>query len=125
MEPRQESVTPAKQHQKPRPAVRSAFKSPFADDRQKDGRRDVSDANREQIERQIHQLKETENSLSNQIQSLKEQGYCEQELQTHITKLHQYNELKDIGQMLIGAIAVKSGVTTKQIYEKFGLEFED
>ena len=30
--------------------------------------------------------------------------YSEEELQVHIDKLHEYNELKDIGQLLIGKL---------------------
>ncbi len=31
-------------------------------------------------------------------------GLIEEELNTHIEKLHEYNEIKDIGQMLLGKI---------------------
>jgi len=31
-------------------------------------------------------------------------GYQEEELKDHIQKLHDYNEIKDIGQMLLGKI---------------------
>jgi len=30
--------------------------------------------------------------------------YCEEELQEHIDKLHEYNEIKDVGQLLIGKL---------------------
>ena len=30
--------------------------------------------------------------------------YSEEELQVHIDKLHEYNEIKDIGQLLIGKL---------------------
>lgn len=31
-------------------------------------------------------------------------GYSESELQSHIEKLHEYNEIKDVGQMVLGRI---------------------
>ena len=30
--------------------------------------------------------------------------YSEEELQQHIQKLHEYNEIKDVGQLLIGKL---------------------
>lgn len=32
------------------------------------------------------------------------QRYSEEELQQHIDKLHEYNEIKDVGQLLIGKL---------------------
>lgn len=32
------------------------------------------------------------------------QRYCEEELQEHIDKLHEYNEIKDVGQLIIGKL---------------------
>lgn len=51
--------------------------------------------------------------------------YCEEELQSHIDKLHMYNEVKDVGQILLGKLAEVEGVTTTQLYQRFGLELED
>ena len=31
-------------------------------------------------------------------------SYSEEELQLHIEKLHEYNEIKDVGQLLIGKL---------------------
>ena len=43
----------------------------------------------------------------------------------HMEKLHVYNDLKDTGQMLLGALATLEGRTTKQMYSDFGLEQDD
>ena len=43
----------------------------------------------------------------------------------HIKQLHSYNETKDLGQMLLGRLATLEGVTTKQLYEQYGLEVDD
>ena len=51
--------------------------------------------------------------------------YSEHELQTHIDKLHLYNEIKDVGQSLLGKLAEVEGLTTTQLYARFGLELDD
>lgn len=43
----------------------------------------------------------------------------------HIRALHEYNELKDIAQFLLGKLAQLEGVCTKDMYERFGLKFTD
>lgn len=52
-------------------------------------------------------------------------SYSEEELQAHIEKLHEYNEVKDMGQLLLGKIAEVEGTTTAALYERFGLELDD
>ncbi|ELT94775.1 hypothetical protein CAPTEDRAFT_99674, partial [Capitella teleta] len=52
-------------------------------------------------------------------------GFDELELQGHITKLHEYNEMKDVGQMLLGKLAVERGTTTKELYGEYGLDLND
>ncbi|KAJ3182259.1 swi5-like zinc finger protein [Gaertneriomyces sp. JEL0708] len=46
-------------------------------------------------------------------------------LQKHIKRLHDYNETKDIGQMLIGKCAEREGTTTRSMYSEFGLDLDD
>ncbi|KAJ3017654.1 swi5-like zinc finger protein [Thoreauomyces humboldtii] len=47
------------------------------------------------------------------------------ELAAHIKRLHDYNEIKDIGQMLMGKLAEREGTTTRSMYERFELGVED
>jgi putative heme iron utilization protein len=42
-----------------------------------------------------------------------------------IEKLHEYNDIKDAGQTLLGHLAQLEGTTTKQMYHRFGLNLED
>ena len=51
--------------------------------------------------------------------------YSEGELQSHIEKLHEYNEIKDVGQILLGKLAEVEGVTSTQLYGRFGLQLDD
>lgn len=53
------------------------------------------------------------------------EGYCVDELDEHIALLHEYNDLKDAGQLLMGRLAVLRGVTTKDLYKEFDLDVED
>uniref|UniRef100_A0A8D2LSD0 DNA repair protein SWI5 homolog n=1 Tax=Varanus komodoensis TaxID=61221 RepID=A0A8D2LSD0_VARKO len=52
-------------------------------------------------------------------------GYNVEELDGHIALLHEYNEMKDIGQMLLGQMALIRGVTTKELYPEFDLDLND
>ena len=70
-------------------------------------------------------LKVTLQAVEKEMQSLVADSYCEEELQKHIDKLHEYNEIKDAGQLLFGKIAEVEGTTTAALYERFGLEIDD
>ncbi|KAH9493238.1 hypothetical protein Btru_020977 [Bulinus truncatus] len=75
-----------------------------------------------QLQEQIEALKKTLQNKESEIQELTSAGYKESELQEHIDKLHEYNEIKDIGQMLMGRIAEIEGLQTKDLYERYGLD---
>lgn len=46
-------------------------------------------------------------------------------IKEHISLLHGYNEIKDIGQGLLGLVADKRGVRVKSIMEEFGVGTSD
>jgi hypothetical protein len=46
-------------------------------------------------------------------------------IKERIELLHTYNDVKDIGQMLLGQCAVMEGQTTKEMYDKFGIDLND
>lgn len=72
-------------------------------------------------ENQLAQLCEKESELDEEIASLKNCGYKIEELQSHIENLHQYNEIKDAAQLVMGRLAELEGVTTKEIHERYGV----
>jgi hypothetical protein len=72
----------------------------------------------------VDQLKNKSKQLDEEISSLSE-IYSEDELKEHIDMLHQYNEIKDTGQTLLGKLAELKGTTTKAMYEEFGLSLDD
>ncbi|XP_040818678.1 DNA repair protein SWI5 homolog [Ochotona curzoniae] len=73
----------------------------------------------------IEKLKEKRELLDKEISQLISDGYSVDELEDHISQLHEYNDIKDVGQMLLGKLAVIRGVTTKELYPEFGLDVND
>ncbi|XP_069604195.1 DNA repair protein SWI5 homolog [Ranitomeya imitator] len=82
-------------------------------------------AHEEDLQREISDLKHKERNLDEEIRKLEAEGFCVDELDEHISLLHEYNELKDTGQMLLGRLAAVRGVTTKDLYAEFGLDLDD
>ena len=81
----------------------------------------------ELLSRQIKQLEEELAGVEGELGELLSGGhdYREEELQEHIARLHEYNEMKDIGQMLLGRLAELRTTTTSALYREFGLSLED
>ncbi|KAJ1979369.1 swi5-like zinc finger protein [Dimargaris verticillata] len=50
---------------------------------------------------------------------------AESDIDTYITQLHTYNEIKDFAQAILGKCAEIEGTTAKAMHEKFGADFED
>ncbi|KAK6196046.1 hypothetical protein SNE40_001346 [Patella caerulea] len=55
----------------------------------------------EDITENIKETKEKLAGVIHQINLLKAEGCSEEELKLHIDKLHEYNEIKDVGQMIL------------------------
>ena len=85
--------------------------------------RDTS-SNLESLAKEILQLRKQLEAANREIVELST-DYHEDELQDHIERLHQYNEIKDVGQMLLGKIAEVEGTTTAAVHERFGLNIDD
>jgi hypothetical protein len=60
--------------------------------------------------------------LKFQISLIPETKSCD--VKEHMNLLHEYNEIKDIGQILIGKIAELKGTTCKHIYTEYDLEID-
>uniref|UniRef100_A0A8C3NJ23 DNA repair protein SWI5 homolog n=1 Tax=Geospiza parvula TaxID=87175 RepID=A0A8C3NJ23_GEOPR len=82
-------------------------------------------ASEEALRGEIKELKQKDLALDQEIAQLLSEGYSLEELDKHISLLHEYNEIKDAGQMLLGKLAVIRGVTTKQLYPEYDLELSD
>ncbi|XP_061460266.1 DNA repair protein SWI5 homolog [Rhineura floridana] len=82
-------------------------------------------ANKDTLQREIEVLKRKDLALDQEIAQLSAEGYSLEELEDHISLLHEYNEIKDSGQMLLGRLAVIRGVTTRELYPEFDLDVND
>ncbi|EHH24051.1 hypothetical protein EGK_07633, partial [Macaca mulatta] len=102
-------------------SCRGAFRSPRPSP--KSGQADGT--SEESLHLDIQKLKEKRDMLDEEISQFISEGYSVDELEDHITQLHEYNDIKDVGQMLMGKLAVIRGVTTKELYPEFGLDMND
>lgn len=92
--------------------------------RSETGREVVVDESAESIAADIQQLKDQLEKVDSEISELS-QDYHEDELQLYIDHLHDYNEIKDVGQLLLGKLAEVQGTTTAQLYHQFDLNLDD
>ncbi|XP_062290538.1 DNA repair protein SWI5 homolog [Scomber scombrus] len=95
--------------------VHSSFKSPLQ----------VTEIAKLSPEEEVAELERTRGKLDAEIAQLEAEGYRVEELERHIDKLHEYNDIKDIGQSLLGRLAALRGTTTRDLYSHFGLDLED
>ncbi|KAL7846994.1 hypothetical protein SRHO_G00219740 [Serrasalmus rhombeus] len=77
------------------------------------------------IEKEIKELQMKLSELDSQIVLLENEGIKVEEIDQHIDLLHEYNDIKDIGQTLLGRLAVLRGVTTRDLYSLFDMELDD
>ena len=78
----------------------------------------------EDLTKEVEELRSTTRELEEEIETLSVE-YNEEELQEHIDRLHEYNEVKDMGQLLLGKLAEVEVTTTKSLYQRFGLELDN
>ncbi|XP_075416828.1 DNA repair protein SWI5 homolog isoform X2 [Tenrec ecaudatus] len=102
-------------------SCRGAFRSPRPSP--KSGQADGASEDPQQLD--IQKLKEKRDMLDQEISQFRAEGYSVDELQDHISQLHEYNDIKDVGQMLLGKLAVIRGVATKELYPEFDLDVND
>ncbi|XP_063172374.1 DNA repair protein SWI5 homolog [Candoia aspera] len=102
-----------------RRSCNASFKSPVLPPRSHQA------ADKDVLQREIEEMKRKELALDQEIAQIKAEGYSLEELENHITLLHEYNEIKDTGQMLLGRLAAIRGVTTKELYPEFDLDLND
>ncbi|KAI5937964.1 DNA repair protein SWI5 [Manis javanica] len=121
--PRRGPRTPGLRRTQPGPSksFRGAFRSPrpSPNSGQADG------ASEDSLHLDTEKLKEKRAMLDKEIAQLMSEGYNVDELEDHIAQLHEYNDIKDVGQMLLGKLAMIRGVTTKELYPEFDLDMND
>lgn len=61
-------------------------------------------ASEDSLHLDVQKLKEKKDMLDKEISQLISEGYSVDELEDHISQLHEYNDIKDVGQMLLGKL---------------------
>ncbi|XP_032890767.1 DNA repair protein SWI5 homolog [Amblyraja radiata] len=77
------------------------------------------------LQNELGDLRKKSEDLDKQIAELTSEGYTLEELSQHIDQLHEYNDIKDVGQILLGKLAMVRGVTIKDLYDEVGLDLDD
>jgi len=80
---------------------------------------------RKSIDQDIQRLEKEIEEQEEEISTLESEGYCSDDLELYIEKLHQYNEIKDTAQLVIGRVAIQRQTTTRALYPEFALHLED
>ncbi|XP_060234751.1 DNA repair protein SWI5 homolog [Meriones unguiculatus] len=75
-----------------------------------------ADEIREESDSDLQKLKEKQGRLDREMTRLAADGYWVMALEDHLSLLHEYKDVKDVAQMLLGKLAVIRGVTTKDLY---------
>lgn len=92
--------------------AREKFRSPSASRTQDD------------VARSVFKLQAEVDQVKHQLTPLLA-VYSEEDVQRYIDALHEYNEVKDVAQTLLGKYAELEQTTVAQAHEKFGLGVED
>ncbi|TPX70033.1 hypothetical protein SpCBS45565_g02066 [Spizellomyces sp. 'palustris'] len=116
------SIQPAS-HSTPRKSRPPASpRTPEVDIVQKAAYKETLKADIANLRQRIAELTEEGRSLES---ALRPGVDVDQMLNSHIKLLHDYNEIKDVGQMLLGKCAEQNGTTTRSMYGEFGLDPDD
>ncbi|XP_006883483.1 PREDICTED: DNA repair protein SWI5 homolog [Elephantulus edwardii] len=102
-------------------SCREAFRSPQPSPTS--GQADGTIEDSQQLD--IQKLKEKRDMLNKEISQFVSDRYSVAELAGHVSQLHEYNDIKDVGRTLLGKLAEIRGVTTKELYPEFALDVDD
>lgn len=95
----------------------SSFKSPLMN-------RKAKNVN-ENIENVVNSLEDKLKVVEEEITILEKENHSINELDVIIKKLHDYNEMKDIAQELMGKIAFIKGATIREIHKDFNADIDE
>ncbi|KAM4876483.1 DNA repair protein SWI5 homolog [Thomomys bottae] len=107
------------------PGLNRSRRGPFRSPRPSPKSGQADGTSEEFLNLDIQKLKDKKDMLDKEIYQLISEGYSVDELDDHISQLHEYNDIKDVGQMLLGKLAMIRGVTTKELYPEFDLDMSD
>jgi hypothetical protein len=107
--------------------AQSAFKSPLLN-RNKVVVSQTANSKNESLadtEKSIGQLENQLSEIDREINGMEMQGIDLNELDNIIDKLHVYNEIKDIAQIVMGKIAELKCITIKKVHQDYDADFTD
>ncbi|KAL1514162.1 hypothetical protein ABEB36_003467 [Hypothenemus hampei] len=76
-----------------------------------------------ELKLKVRSLKKQIAILTREINDLLEQGVSE-DLRPEMQALHEYNDIKDTTQMVLGRLAQAQGCTVTELHKKYNLAFE-
>ncbi|KAG0204050.1 swi5-like zinc finger protein [Mortierella sp. GBA30] len=79
------------------------------------------DAKIAELKAMILDLERQEQEL---MQAIRGEGTPSEIIDRHIKELHRYNEIKDVGQIILGKCAEIEGTTIKEQYGQYGLDLD-
>ncbi|CAN7992703.1 unnamed protein product [Ixodes hexagonus] len=79
----------------------------------------------DELRRELDGLKSKSREIDQELDDLRAQGLKTEELDWHIEKLHEYNDVRDAAHIIIGHLAVLEGVTVREKHEQYGLPLHD
>ncbi|CAN8011619.1 unnamed protein product [Ixodes pacificus] len=77
------------------------------------------------LQRELDSLKSKSRDIDQELNDLRAQGLKTEELDWHIEKLHEYNDVRDAAHIIIGHLAVLERVTVREKHEQYGLPLHD
>ena len=104
------------------PLVNVTPRKPFKIPRSSNSTPQKNSESTDHVMEDVEAAKEKLHSLECEV---KKYSNYKEKLQLHISKLHEYNEIKDSGIVLIGKLAEVECLTTTDLYEAFDLQLED
>ena len=97
----------------------SSFKSPLIN-------RKVSNTcvNEKEIEEKVNTLEMQLKNIESEIENLVNENIKIAELDSIMKKMHDYNDIKDIAQILMGKIADIKYITIKEVHKKYDADLD-
>ncbi|GIX91049.1 hypothetical protein CEXT_174681 [Caerostris extrusa] len=86
---------------------------------------EFENASLEEMKKVTLEMWQKNEDLKKRNRVLKEEGFKEEQSKWYIDKLHEYNEIKDVAQMVMGRIAVLEQTTVRAVHEEFGMKDDD
>ena len=77
------------------------------------------------ISKQFENAPSEEQALRQEIFKLELEGFNDKKIKEYMDLLHQYNEIKDTCQIVLGKIAEMEAITLSAVHKKFNLPLKD